>query len=179
MLKEKGKGMKSKFIYTYLIPFFILVYTSVFLFQYNILKTNEEVFPFFSWSLFSYAPLGDAKYVFIEINTIDSKTIEDKIVASHNHRASSNVGKAIIKAIKHCDRKTKVCSDEAATIVSPYLKHVEYQTLTATIIFCKIEMYAARERLLKEDKYLPRYEGREDCTMAEEAGHFSIHKGGF
>jgi hypothetical protein len=156
--------MKSTVIYRYLAPFFIFFYLSVLFVQLVVIKSTSEIFPFFSWSLFSQVPKENSLYYFIEVNYVDGKQTEAIIIAPHNHARGSNVNKAIRKALSFCSEESLQCSPNSSVIITPYINEIlQYKELEVSLVKCKINLKRARQNIINSEKFLPIYKGREDC----------------
>jgi hypothetical protein len=171
--------MKSTIIYKYVAPFFIFFYLSVLFVQLVVIKSTSEIFPFFSWSLFSQVPQGNSLYYLIEVNSVDGLKQEAMIIAPHNHTRGSNVNKAIRKALSFCQEDSLECPTISRTIITPYLEEtLQYNVLQVSLIKCKVNLKRAQKNIINAEKFLPIYNSREDCDETIVFENLVIERGG-
>jgi len=99
-----------------------IVYPSVLLYQKYVLKTKSEVFPFFSWSLFS-SPVSDNKIIkyYIDIKSAEAGQGRDNSIVPAGD-LSYRVRKAIKNIERRCDVLSKnKCDLYAQKVLRPFL----------------------------------------------------------
>lgn len=177
-MKMKVKEMprlKNKIIYSVFIPLFLVTY--VLLAGIGKLTLNSgEIFPFFSWSLFSGFH-EKAPHYMVQIHSVDGQEDFDipDYVSSNNHPDKIRVEKAIMVALRQCKASPKSldCEMEIRKKVVPMLKRIYPQlNITFSAVLCTYDFEFVKQQFQKASNTVPMFD-RDNCKTEVISGPWS------
>ena len=168
----------SKKFHFLLIPALLVFYFGVVvgqeygLFERFGARPRTEIFPFFSWSLFS-SPDRDISVHYIEVLEVDGKRRR----RPHNLIGPGRVGilmqKVVRSNISNCNRKgLEQCSSRVKKEVVPFINRVhQYRSLTFKILRCSFEYEHVKQVFQDADVTIPKIT---DCDEEISQGPWTV-----
>jgi hypothetical protein len=165
-------------IYACGLPVFLLLYIAIA--GYGKLFGNGEIFPFFSWSLFS-GSLDKARHYIVLIESVNGQPVaaQDRIITAHNHRKKIRVEKALIDTIYMCNRygQGPECGNAIENKIRPLVanefvgKEVQF-----TFALCELDFDFVKKRFLEAKDTVPEFND-DQCHYTYQYGPYIVsHK---
>jgi len=150
--------------------------------QFNIQKTRSEIFPFFSWSLFSKPSKKVIKY-YLKIDRVDGVAIDSKVGIISVGDKGIRLAKSIKKVLRKCKFNAESnflslydesCEKDAIKFLSPYINLTsKYKHLEFSIFLCFIDAKKFSKQLGQGITRFPKFV---DCELKKKLGPWSIRK---
>lgn len=165
-------GSKS-FVFI-MIPLVIAVYLCVLFWQIGVERTRGEIFPFFSWSLFS-SPSNYIVKSYLEVESVDGVSVDENTGLISVGDTSIRLQKAIKEVLDKCRGKSVAsCEDTALKVLSPYVRWGSaYSKLRFSVSRCFVDREKFIASVARGMVVFPKFI---ECRTKEKFGPWSIIK---
>lgn len=154
----------------------LLAYLLIVVIQMSVLRRPQEIFPFFSWSLFS--SVRDERFLhktYLTVTEIDGQSLGPTDLVYTVGTSGIRFQKIVTRINGHCSRYgLSACQAKAIGWLHPFLQDIEFdQAVTVVPSVCKVNPQTYMETLRKGLTTYPKFV---DCDELIELGPFTLSR---